>query len=538
MPTAGGQSGRQQSQWWLACALLATTVLVAPSLGFGLGYDQGILQYMGRTVVAGKWPYVDSLDNAFPGAILLHAAVLATGGTSVLALRIMDCLLMLATGGILYGMGRRLAGAAAGVYAASAYTLVYVAGGYYYTAQRDGFLVPFLLLALWIFWDYRANPSRRDLLALSGLAAGLACLIRPTYALVVVMGTVAVLAAPVGPPRSDRGRRRAAFIDAALFAGVAAAPLLLFFFLYIATGHGSAIVDLLQVLTTVYPSLERMPQARVLEQFVTLANRYVLVGAALSLLSTRSQFQRQEMRSLIGLLLGIVLVRVWEAKGYPYQYWPAFACLSLFAGVGWTWLGRRVAGWLRLEGGRAEWVTAAIIAAAVIAQHGRHGLVRYHGLAAAIRMNASDTAFSKMVGGDPEQASLAHYLVEHTTPTDSIQLWGAETMILVAANRWSATRFIDPFSFFCENGDGLRFETDCGPAWPKPVQVRFRRELAARLASQPPRYIIAHYANGTLAFIAGPDAAPDLPELRDLLDHRYTPEATFGNWTAFRRRGE
>jgi len=57
------------------------------------------------------------------------------------------------------------------------------------------------------------------------------------------------------------------------------------------------------------------------------------------------------------------------------------------------------------------------------------------------------------------------------------------------------------------------------------------------LTTHPPRYIVAHYVGGTLAFVAGPDASPDLPELRSLLDAQYAAEATFGNWTAYRREG-
>lgn len=523
------------SAWWLVLALVGTAVLVAPTLGYGLGYDHGLVHYMARTILHGRWPYVDSFDTIFPGAPLLHALSMAVGH-SVLVFRIEDCLIQIATGALLYSAGRRLAGPVAGVYAACAYAALYVAGGFYHTAQRDGFMVPLILLTLVGLWEYWANPARRALVWASGLSLGLACTIRPTYALLAVAGAVALLLTRETSPSMPRTESARAFRMAVSFAVAAALPLLLMVAVYVVTGRARALGELLNFLTTVYPALEQIPRKTVLVHFITFGRKTIWAGALLSAFSVAWRTRRIEMRSLLGLLVCMLLVRLWESKGWRYQYWPPFACLVLFAGVGWVWLGNRITMALKLTGRRAVLLTTAVIAAVLIAQIGRNGIAQFSGLAPAVRATASDTSFRSLIGDDPQQAMLARYLKDHTGPADSIQLWGAETMILVAADRWSATRFTDPNPLFCQSGPTQPMATHCDGDWPRPAQVRIRNEIVTSLTTHPPRYIVAHYANGTLAFEAGADESPDLPELRALLDRAYVPEATFGNWTAYARR--
>jgi hypothetical protein len=139
-----------------------------------------------------------------------------------------------------------------------------------------------------------------------------------------------------------------------------------------------------------------------------------------------------------------------------------------------------------------------------------------------------------MVAESPTQAQVAGYLRSHVAPDDRVQLWGPETIVLYAVNRFSATRFMDPFMFLCPGPSGLTLFTNCGPSWNKPIQVAFLREFLNGMETHPPAYIVAHYANGSLAIVESSCIAPDLPALRDLLDRRYRAEATFGNWTVFR----
>jgi hypothetical protein len=108
-------------------------------------------------------------------------------------------------------------------------------------------------------------------------------------------------------------------------------------------------------------------------------------------------------------------------------------------------------------------------------------------------------------------------------------------MILVAADRWSATRFTDPFLLFCQTRAMQQPTTTCDRSWPRPIQVQFTDEIIHQLTTHPPRYIVAHDSAGTLEFNDQAESAPDLPALRAIIDSRYVPEAAFGRFTAYRR---
>src|SRR5215469_8764194 len=130
-PAGEGVSARS-SRWLLAFALVAAVVLLAPTLGYGLGYDQGMLFYAARIITRGRWLYVDSFDTALPGGPLLQAISVAIAGNSVLAFRIEDLLIQIASAVLLYCAGRRLAGPLAGLYAACAYAALYMTAGFYH----------------------------------------------------------------------------------------------------------------------------------------------------------------------------------------------------------------------------------------------------------------------------------------------------------------------------------------------------------------------------------------------------------------------
>jgi hypothetical protein len=506
-------------------AILVSAIVLLPTLGYGFGFDHGFYEYIGWAILHGKWPYTDAWDTSTPGAMLLHAAVIAAGGTSVYALRAMDFGLEVANCALMFLLGRRIAGPRAGLYASVSYAITYAAAGYYHTAERDAYLVPFLLLALWLLWRYLDDPSRRQALLWSGLSAGLACLIRPTYALVVALGAVSLVAS----------RRRV--LDAALWSAVAASPLLAFIALYVATGRGHALIELATVLQTVYVNLERQTKLAIVYGLLKYTPLSVWIGVVLSLFAREPAPRRRELTTIWMLFVLCLLVRFWESKGYRYQYWPMIACLTIVAGVGWDWVVRMAVRRWRLDARRAAAAALLGIVAILLVQFGRTGVSRYAELPASLSTAGDSATFRHLIANSPTQADLARYLWLHTTADDEIQLWGPEPIVQYATRRMSPTRFFDQFQFVCPNHGKLTLFTDCGPEWHKPIQAAFRREFVAQLLAHPPRYIAAHYADGSVGIEEGPSLAPDLPELRQLLDTQYVREATFGSWSAFRRVG-
>jgi dolichyl-phosphate-mannose-protein mannosyltransferase len=494
-----------------AVAGLVAAVLLFPTLGYGFGFDHGFMQYVGRGLLHGMWPYVDTFDTSFPAVYVLHMAIIAIGGESVLAVRIADLLIQIVTALLLFAMARRIAGPRAGLIAAALYAIAYTNGTYYHTAQRDGYLTPCLLASMWGVWIFLDDPTRLKPLILAALAAGLGCLFRPTYALLVALGAVALVL--------YRPRVR----EPAIFAGVAALPMLAFFAFYLVTGHGGAIADLLTFASKVYVALERQTKAVVLQRLWEYVPLTIWLGVALTFVAVyRGWFgaHRRELATIAFVVLGCVLIRLWESKAWRYQYWPPLAVLALTAGLGWSFLMRNRATFIG--------VTVVVLGAAL----GRTGLARYGTV-----WSAMAPSYAHTVADSPDQAAMAEYLATHTRPGDAIQMWGPETIVLFASGRRSATRFVDTNMFFCpdpQNFHHLLLFTDCGPAWNKPIQVRFFAELVDSLTAHPPAYIAAHYADGSMAIDTTYCLAPDVPALRQLIDQRYQRAATFGPWSVFR----
>jgi hypothetical protein len=506
-------------------------VLLAPTLGYGFGYDHGVMQYLGAAAVRGEWPYAQAWDTAFPGGVAIHMIAAAIGPRSVLALRALD--LAITTGAlvVLYAAGRRLAGAWAGCFAAVSYGLVYVASGYYQTAQRDGWIVPCLVLAVLALWDFREAPVRRGALVRAGAWLAAVGYLRPTYAPVGALMVAWVALVPAG---TRTPIRRAA--DAGLVCLTAACLLLVFPLTYLLAGRIGSLGELLRAQATIYPALERFPIRQVLSNALRFPPAVLLFGAALAGLLPSSRPRRHDLALLAVALVGTLLVRIWEAKGWFYQYWPMIGVLAVLAGAGWAQATDLVAA--RVIPRSRVGATFAVLAALALTAGGgpRRAVRRYRAVGTGIRASlARPVPYDQLVADSRPQAALARWLDLNARPDGRIQLWGAETNVLVATGRRSATRFTDPFLLFCSDS-GLHLFSTCPSSAATTLQWRLRREIVDSLRADPPDFIVAHYADGTLATHEGAAIAPDLPELRALLDARYVADTTFGVWTAFRRR--
>ena len=113
------------------------------------GFDHALYQYITERVMAGDRMYVDVWDQNSPGIIPIHWLATHLFGRSPIGLRLFDASWQLLTVIALITLagrdGRRWR---AGWLAATLYTLAYYGTGYVNTAQRDGFAVLPLILAV------------------------------------------------------------------------------------------------------------------------------------------------------------------------------------------------------------------------------------------------------------------------------------------------------------------------------------------------------------------------------------------------------
>jgi hypothetical protein len=515
---------------WFWVVAIGSLALLSQTLVFGFGYDHGILQYTAWASLKGLWPYTDTWETAFPGGILLHTLILWMGGTSALSFRVFDLLVQAAASMLLFVSASRIAGPRAGAIAAFLYLSAYITGGYYQTAQRDGFIVPLLLLTLWSLDNYSKSPRIRWTLV-SGCGLGLTCFIRPTYALLAALVAAYVLFTPT----KDHLKFIQRIYHVVLLGFLCALPMMLFIGMYIYRGALPELMHILSFLTVVYPSIERISTFRVLLSIVKYASKFMWVGVGLWAVSIVARRQLQQYTLLMIFLAGCVAIRIFEAKEYIYQYWPVLMCLAILAGVGWevgaTWLVQRLKLAPSLRGRIIGLAVGAIVLLPVISS--RTMLHNFANLASELqRSRAEDPAYRSLVADSADQAEIARYLREHTAPTDSIQLWGPESGVYYAAGRLSANRFPKPTALVCGE---LKLFSACAANQTVPAQTAWKQEYLDGVAAKRPRYIVAHYAQGSLAQDQPFGFAPDFPELRAILDRDYTVETTIGIWSIFRR---
>ncbi|MGE5836812.1 MAG: ArnT family glycosyltransferase, partial [Acidobacteriota bacterium] len=208
--TAGRGGGPRTAGVLAVCA-----VVLAPTLAFRMGVDQGVFAYMGAALLKGKWPYLQTWESDFPGLVFLQAGEILVFGRSGVAFRFFDLLVQLASAYLIFRMATRTGGRVAGLIAAVLFCLIYQGYGPWNTAQRDGFGLPFILAG---FWLYFTAERRQPVLtaAFIGLGLGVAFLIKPTLL------ALSLFYAPlVKHLRSRRGFTLAATAAAALIAPAA-----------------------------------------------------------------------------------------------------------------------------------------------------------------------------------------------------------------------------------------------------------------------------------------------------------------------------
>jgi len=162
-----------------AWVLVLCSLLLAPTLAYRMGVDQGVFAYMGAELLEGRWPYIGTWESDFPGMVLLQAGEIALFGKSIAMFRLFDLLFQLANAFLVYRIGRAVGSSAGAILGAGTYCLIYQGYGPWNTAQREGFALLFILWGVWLFVTAgRRSPAVTA--ALIGLGFGVAVTFKPT----------------------------------------------------------------------------------------------------------------------------------------------------------------------------------------------------------------------------------------------------------------------------------------------------------------------------------------------------------------------
>jgi hypothetical protein len=213
-----------------------------------------------------------------------------------------------------------------------------------------------------------------------------------------------------------------------------------------------------------------------------------LAGSAAVLIQGRRQQSRpgavctEPGGILVVFLLASLAATLLQGKLFEYQWIPALAPAVVLSSVGAVSLAREVS-----RSQLSYWLTdvrsvfTVVVISSLLLSVGYDHLPRYRHLLSYVTGRMSEQEYFSQfdIGTDFSRAGArqaAAYLREHTSPLETVLIWGAEPLVNFLAERRSPTKYI--FSYMLsDNGSDPHLE------------VR-RQEFLDQLRRSPPTYIV------------------------------------------------
>jgi 4-amino-4-deoxy-L-arabinose transferase-like glycosyltransferase len=507
---------------WIA-ALLASLFLFVHVIRLPepLGVDQGLFACFTRWVPRGWLPYRDLFDSKPPLFLYWWGLARVVPGELPRAVWWFEAIWLSATLAIAYAFSARLHGRIAGLATATLLAVGLwspVFGGFWSRAQAEELLALPALVSAWLAW--RAIEEEKWAFH-AGLLAGLCGLFKiPSMA---IAGAWAFAWFAYGPTGAAVRKIARALIGVAI-------PWALAFAWFAAHGSTRAFVDAVFVYHRYNAAFIAPSWTSVFVDF----GRTLLDGALLPLVAALFAmwlFVRRDAKEMpffgawiVLTLAAIVLQR--QLAGYHYLL--AIPALSVAGGYAISLAVRaaRRSGKVRLLG----LATLGILTA--IAVRTARDYATAYGPGAALTFGKIDRSeylrrIQQGTYSNATEEEAARFLRERTDPARGILVWGLSPGIYALADRHPTTRY--PFH-------KILF-TEAPLSKMIPGLGERRSELLARLAQDPPEYILV--GRGDSNGFEPMDSHASLqrwPELRELLVRDYWLETRVGRFFVHKRR--
>jgi hypothetical protein len=462
-----------------------------------LVHDAPILHYIAWRINQGAVPYRDLFDMNFPGAYLLHLAVLRGLGSGDAAWRAFDLAWLTATALAIAAFVAPW-GTVAAAGSALLFGTYHLAGGAWVAGQRDFLLCLFLMLgalgvARWL--ERRSWWS----VVLSGLVLGAAATVKPhVLALAVAFALLMVW--------SGRHGWGAVVPSVAVFSGsLVLAPLLATAWLGSLGALGAWREVVLDYLLPLYARLGT-PDDWAFWRWQVWIGLAASVGLSLARVVVAGRFGPRHLVALVGVGYGLFHF-VGQAKGWEYHLYPLAAFCSVLAFAGFD---------PALDGlPRRASRLASMLALAITL-----------GLSALLLdVRGTEAARPPWIQKKERRvAEVVAWLAPRTKPGDLVQVLdtsegGAHVLLLLGAVE--PTRFVYDFHFY--------HDADA------PVIRRLRAEFIHDLDAHPPRWVVLFERGWPTG---GYERLERFPELGDRLRARYRPALRGDGWLIYARRDE
>ncbi|HYJ07351.1 MAG TPA: glycosyltransferase family 39 protein, partial [Polyangiaceae bacterium] len=336
---------RDPDQWlafvcWLVIGFSALSILL-----YSFGRDQGIYAVVADAMLQGKMPYQDAWDFKPPGIFLTYALAQALFGKSMLAIRLLEVIGLLATvfglqrlGQVFFDKPR------AGLVAAAVAALVHAELEFWHTAQPETF-GGYLTVAALVVVTLEPAQKRRWLVPLAaGALFGLCALFKPPLG-----GGILVCGAYVLTREQMRAASLPRLVRCAVLLGLGFALPIALVLTWLAVGGAWPAFywtfhDFVPGYTKLNWSDAHAPSMlyhALIEAFVkfsALSAFGVVAAIAISPIHARE-------REGIFLVLGVVAIHLtgitMQGKFFPYHYGATLLLIAIIAGLGLYKLFRR-----------------------------------------------------------------------------------------------------------------------------------------------------------------------------------------------------
>lgn len=528
---------RDPDQWlailcWLVVAFASLNILL-----YSFGRDQGIYAVVADAIAKGGMPYRDAWDFKPPGIFLVYALAQGLFGKSMLAIRLLEVVGLVAT---VFGLQRLaqvfLDRPRAGLVCGAVAALVHAELEFWHTAQPEtfgGFLTVAALVVVTL------EPSkRRQWLVPVGMGAlfGACALLKPPLG-----GGVLVCSAYLLTREQARspGAKWQVLLRTLTLVGVGfALPIVLVLGWIAARGAWPAFWwtfhDFVPGYTKLNWSRAHAPGMLyyALEEaflkFSALSAFGVIACIAMTPLHARE-------REGIYLVLGIIAIQltgiVMQGKFFPYHYAATLLLIAFLAGIGLYKLFRRCL----IAGPGSLLALASFVVVAIDMRDGARDLPQYFSERVQMRLSflMRRAPFLSRADLDRELSYVADYNLDadravamdirsRTGSSDPVFIWGFEPSTYFLAERPLASRFT--------------YSVPQRTPWQRDFS---RRELLKDLSVNRPKVIVVQRRDVFPSVTGSPldsrDELPNFPELKSLIDTQYRLAREIEDFQIFER---
>lgn len=525
----------------LGLLLLLTLVIRLPILAEPWGGDQAGFGYVAKGMLEGKVPYKDMYSLTAYGIFFTFALFFKLFGIHMVSAHIGHLLVSFITLLLVYFLAHRLYGRKAAWIAGLCYTIFSNGlafsgfgyenrsawGTYWYLSQREVFMAPLLLGAVYLMLlREKGNALLIDFV--NGLLLGLAAFYKLTAVLMLLLFMILVVREEsMGQGNFDLKRITGAVLSLGMGFTLMQLPFLYYFWTYDALG------DVYQALFVHLASYAKLSRGLRVEAFfsgnysVMKENLILWLFAFISMLHILSR-DRSRGNLLVTWWTITSLLMVWgQGKFFGYHFIllvPPFAVLTAYGLPIFLASG---SGWKEFLLSNFRDIRKTFILATLVASVLGFGILNYdyyrrHVLYFLGKMSRQEyyevfTEFPTHPYSFRADYRVAEYLKERAAPGErlGVVFSAGDTVIHVLTGMEPATRFIQSWYLFPSDG----------PLAGNPITVALRREFVDQLIHAAPRFILCvHIPLEQLVEIPALKDDPDLERLSEFVHANYRLE--------------